>query len=175
MSIGFWGGGWNMTYLIWTREDQAPSTHIHGRLWKGTQIIKHAWTVLFIRALLKLSFICLYLSLAFIFYIRLLIYSNTIKHKQNLGEKKPMGTLSSCAFQRVTPFCNLPTPQWLLALLLILQGEENKPERGGEEGKNRCSGGQRIFCVSLHRLSSSVSSATSMFQMCSSGCHWTPG
>lgn len=40
VSIGLRGGLWNLTYLIWTRGDQAPSTHTHGRLWKGTSIYK---------------------------------------------------------------------------------------------------------------------------------------
>lgn len=40
MSVGLRGGLWNLTYLIWTRGDQAPSTHTHGWLWKGTSIYK---------------------------------------------------------------------------------------------------------------------------------------
>lgn len=42
VTVGFWGEAWSLTYLIWTREDQAPSTHTGGGLWKVTLLINHA-------------------------------------------------------------------------------------------------------------------------------------
>lgn len=53
VTVGFWGEAWSLTYLIWTREDQAPSTHTGGGLWKVTTY-KACHSIPIILALLKL-------------------------------------------------------------------------------------------------------------------------
>lgn len=75
VTVGFWGEAWSLTYLIWTREDQAPSPHTDGGLWKATQLVNHA-------VLAQLF----WLYLNYIFYI----WSLLLLFLPRLTESKPL-------------------------------------------------------------------------------------
>lgn len=125
MTVGFWGEAWSLTYLIWTREDQAPSKHTDGGLWKVTRLMKHA--------LLSQLF---WHYLNYIFYR---FYDYSYHALQNLSRPLPGGF--SFDYRRVfyslffavleeQPFQKLPA---FSTFLLYLQGNEDKREARKKE------------------------------------------